>query len=72
LQAINNISSLLSMIYKKAKSRQVKRITEFNSALFEYLNKLDDEYYNVEDENLGLLFIEYLENRGNIILLIRF
>lgn len=42
-------------------SRKLEKITEFDDELFDLLEKLDDEYYNL-DEDLEQLLIDYLQN----------
>lgn len=42
-------------------SRKLEKIIEFDDELFDLLEKLDDEYYNL-DEDLEQLLVDYLQN----------
>ncbi|MDQ1162553.1 hypothetical protein QE422_002921 [Chryseobacterium sp. SORGH_AS 447] len=42
-------------------SRKLEKITEFDDEIFDSLEKLDDEYYDL-DEDLEQLLVDYLQN----------
>lgn len=48
---------------KRVFSRTIKRITDFDEDLFDFLNTLDNEYYELEDEeDLEVYLGEYLKS----------
>jgi hypothetical protein len=46
-------------------NRKIERITTFEQQLFDYLNVLDNEYYNIENEEIDELLFCYLDNLSN-------
>lgn len=44
-------------------NRELSRIVDFDDTLFDKLNKLDDNYYEIEDENVITLLEEYLKKK---------
>jgi hypothetical protein len=44
-------------------TRKLERITTFEQKLFDYLNELDRQYYDIEDEEIEELLANYLESR---------
>jgi len=43
-------------------NREFSKIVDFDEALFDKLNDLDDKYYNMENENVFDLLQQYLDN----------
>lgn len=44
-------------------TRKLDKIVNFEQKLFDYLNELDKEYYNLENEEIDVLLSNYLEGR---------
>ncbi|MBN8865153.1 MAG: DUF4375 domain-containing protein [Sphingobacteriales bacterium] len=48
---------------KRVFSRTIKKVTDFDEDLFDFLDELDDEYYELEDEeDLEIYLGEYLKS----------
>ncbi|WP_288447474.1 DUF4375 domain-containing protein [uncultured Chryseobacterium sp.] len=43
-------------------NREFSKIVDFDGALFDKLNELDDKYYDMEEENVYNLLQQYLDN----------
>ncbi|MBP1617673.1 MAG: hypothetical protein H6Q14_1500 [Bacteroidetes bacterium] len=44
-------------------TRKLDKVVNFEQKLFDYLNELDNEYYNLENEEIEELLTNYLESR---------
>lgn len=61
VEIINSEHYNIEEFRTKIFSRKLEKITEFDDELFDLLEKLDDEYYNL-DEDLEQLLVDYLQN----------
>ena len=43
-------------------TRKLDRVVDFEQKLFDYLNELDNKYYNIENEEIEELLSKYLES----------